>query len=139
VHEPRHRDAARRLAAQGQSSAAIARRLHLPQTTVYRWIVRQPPPDTCRPTPCPRCGVRSLCKAERHAYAYLLGQYLGDGHLVAMTRVPVLRIYACSDYPDVTDEVARAVVLVRGSTPARMRVAGSARVTKVQSYWKHWP
>ena len=72
-------------------------------------------------------------------YAYLLGQYLGDGHLVTSARVPVLRIYACTDYPTITDEIADAVLLVRGTAPARMRTAKSDRLCKIQSYWNHWP
>lgn len=73
------------------------------------------------------------------AYAYLLGQYLGDGHLVTRAKTPVLRIYACTDYPVILEQVRTAVAAVRGRTPGTVRRASSARVVSVQSYWMHWP
>ena len=75
----------------------------------------------------------------RAAYLYLLGQYLGDGHLVTSARVPTLRIYTCTDYLDILDEAVDAVVRVRGARPGLVGRASSARLAAVQSYWMHWP
>lgn len=73
------------------------------------------------------------------AYAYLLGQYLGDGHLVTRARVPVLRIFACTDHPRVRDEIVDAIDMVRGTVPGCVRASNSERMIKIQSYWMHWP
>jgi hypothetical protein len=73
------------------------------------------------------------------AYAYVLGQYLGDGHLVTRARVPVLRIYTCTDYPSITEETARAIAAVRGSKPGRVAKRATPRMVSLQSYWMHWP
>jgi len=48
------------------------------------------------------------------SYAYLLGQYLGDGHLVTSVPVPRLRI-ACADaYPNIAAAVDAAIHAVSG-------------------------
>ena len=73
------------------------------------------------------------------SYNYVLGQYLGDGHLITSSRVPVLRIYACTDYPAVTDEIIQCIRHVRGTTPGLVRRRNSARMMTVQSYWNRWP
>ena len=75
------------------------------------------------------------------AYSYLLGQYLGDGHLVTKARVPRaadLRLRRRT----------RAIVAEIGRRDPRRSAAGrQARVAAtgdtdcvtVQSYWMHWP
>jgi hypothetical protein len=73
------------------------------------------------------------------SYAYVLGQYLGDGHLVTSARVPVLRIYTCTDYPSVAAEVVDAITVVRGRRPGTVRGSNSRRLLTIQSYWTHWP
>ena len=75
----------------------------------------------------------------RRSYVYLLGQYLGDGHLVRSARVPVLRICTCTDYPAIVDEVRAAVLVVRGKPAGSVTRRNSARVLTIQSYWSHWP
>jgi hypothetical protein len=90
----------------------------------------------------PRCWVCDgafIDDDKSPHYVYLLGEYLGDGHLVARARVPVLRIYACTDYPAVMNEIETAIHVVRESVPGRVRRANSARLVGIQSYWKHWP
>ena len=84
------------------------------------------------------CDKTELPGPDRSAYLYTLGQYLGDGHLVTTARIPVLRIYACADYPEVLALVERAVRTVRGTPPGTVRSV-SPRMVAVQSYWKHWP
>jgi hypothetical protein len=50
-----------------------------------------------------------------------------------------LRIYTCTDYPAITEEVRAAVLAVRGRPPGALRRRNSARVLTIQSYWSHWP
>lgn len=83
---------------------------------------------------CPRCGDRTL---DHRAYAYLLGLYLGDGHL-AHHRRGVLRLtIACSnDWPGLMDAAADATAVVMpASSVGRIRRPGC---TMVNSYSKHW-
>jgi hypothetical protein len=139
MHDVRLRADARRLAAGGMSSWQVARELGLPQTTVHRWITQRTPVDAHPPPRCFACDGERPEKAAAAHHAYLLGQYLGDGHLVTRARIPVLRIYACADYPAITDEIAKSIEAVRGRRPGLHGTVNSRRVTKVQSYWNHWP
>jgi hypothetical protein len=51
-----------------------------------------------------------LCAADLASYAYLLGLYLGDGHIVKQRRgVYQLRISMDSRYPSITGETVRAM------------------------------
>ncbi|MDI1464798.1 hypothetical protein QEZ54_27890 [Catellatospora sp. KI3] len=69
-------------------------------------------------------------------YAYLLGSYLGDGHLVLKAKVPVLRVYCADAYPAIMAEVSDAMLAVLANSVQRI----SARnCTRIQSYSKHWP
>lgn len=85
--------------------------------------------------PCPRCHGRDL---DREAYAYLLGLYLGDGHIVAMRRgVHKLSIYQDQRYVGLLVECVSAMARVRsgGRPPHGLRRDGAV---EIYSYWKHW-
>ena len=123
----------------GERLVDLCRELGLPRSTAARWLAAWTPTDASPPTICFRCAKRPPEPLELAAYTYLLGQYLGDGHLVSSARVPVLRIYACTDYPDIVDEVERTIFVLRRSQPGRVRRASVVRMVTVQSYWTHWP
>jgi hypothetical protein len=95
--------------------------------------------DLDPPARCTRSDRSSFSSETARSYLYLLGQYLGDGHLVTTARVPVLRIYACTDYPEIVDEIREAIRVVRDVRPGLVRHAASDRLVGVQSYWNHWP
>ncbi|HEY7010898.1 MAG TPA: helix-turn-helix domain-containing protein [Jatrophihabitantaceae bacterium] len=135
VHDLALRERARALGRAGASPATVAARLGLPTTTVYRWLTSRTPTDRQPPPTCFVCNDRPPLPA----YAYLLGQYLGDGHLVTSARVPVLRIYACTDYPSVQAEISVAIGTVRGRPPGTVTIRSSSLVVAMQSYWTHWP
>jgi hypothetical protein len=86
---------------------------------------------------CPPCRDESWPATRRDCYVYLLGQYLGDGHLVRSARVPVLRIYTCTDDPAIADEVRSAVLAVRGKPPGMVRRRNSVRVLTSQPPEQH--
>lgn len=75
---------------------------------------------------------------RRRAYAYLLGQYLGDGYLAMHRRdVTRLRIVCGNDWPAVLDRVARSMEVVLpnnvvGYVPRQGCV-------EVGMYSKRWP
>lgn len=75
---------------------------------------------------------------RRRAYAYLLGQYLGDGY-VAMHRrnVTRLRIVCANDWPAVKDRVARSMqVLLPDNVVGYVPKQGCV---EVGMYSKRWP
>ena len=129
------RRAAIELATSGSSPASIGRQLNVSRSVVRVWLadpgraLERRPGDTCFAcdgSPCP----------EPASYAYLLGQYLGDGHLVTSSRVPRLRI-ACADaYPGIAKEVDAALAELSGHTPGTVKGVGCC---EHYAYWKHWP
>jgi hypothetical protein len=84
---------------------------------------------------CPRCHGRPL---DEPAYAYLLGLYLGDGHIAHGPRdVYVLAIACSDDWPGLMDAAQHALSAVMPtSSVCRVRQRGC---TMVKSYSKHWP
>jgi hypothetical protein len=90
-----------------------------------------------RPTPCPRCDGADLDEA---AYTLLLGWYLGDGHIVAARRgVYTLQIANDAKYPELSQEVAATMRLVKPTASPCLRGHATAAVTRIEVRWKHWP
>jgi hypothetical protein len=132
---PKHLvDEARRLYATGLTAADVARLMGLPWGTVAHWCRGdRRPPDVDR-TVCPRCTGATL---DHEQYAYLLGQYLGDGHITTGRRsVHCLSIFCADIYPDVRAEVASALsaVLPASKVSTVQRIGCAA----VKSYSTHW-
>lgn len=128
------RDEVLRLFAIGLTGYQISKQTGVPKSTVYHW--RDHPTKTPRTTTtCFRC-MPDAHTADESSYAYLLGQYLGDGHIVANTKHVVLAIYCCDDYPGVMDETERAM---RGVLP-RVSVHRAHKIgcTAVSSASMHW-
>lgn len=83
---------------------------------------------------CPRCTNRPL---DGRAYTFLLGVYLGDGHIVRTARgCFVLALFQDAKYAESILEWCEAVRTVKGGKVATRRMPGCV---VVQSYWKHWP
>lgn len=90
---------------------------------------------TERKVSCPRCHGRPL---DEPAYAYLLGLYLGDGHITRGRRnVFAVSISCCDDWPGL-------LAAARSAMAAVMPLSGVFCVkrqgcTEVKSTSKHWP
>lgn len=83
----------------------------------------------------PLCGDGQL---QPRAYAYLLGLYLGDGHISLHRRgVYHLRITLDARYGQIVAEAAQAMALVAHGRRIGLQPAPGCIV--VGSYWKHWP
>ena len=85
------------------------------------------------------CGAEDRAARESSAYAYLLGQYLGDGTIsLARRGVYKLRIFCCSDYPGI---IGRVIATARALVPGK--VSGyktpGVRLVVVTTHWKHMP
>jgi hypothetical protein len=128
-----------RLREQGLTQTEIAMQVGIGQTTVSRWLRRGEPAVLSSPVrrarspshDCPdRCHLRLGLPAM--PYAYLLGQYLGDGYIVLTERgVYRLIISCCATYPDIVRETRRAIGFVMpnnavGSRSRRVRSTSTA-------------
>ncbi len=83
-----------------------------------------------------RCPL--VQRVDERAYAYLLGQYLGDGHLARHRRdVYRLRITTSDAYPNIRSECEAAVLAVMPNN--KVGVATKIGCADVSSYSKHWP
>lgn len=85
---------------------------------------------------CFRCRTDLDNPTDPPAYAYLLGLYLGDGHLVTSDRVPVLRIYCADAWPNLIEACDVAMRAVLANKVQRIQKQGCVAV---QSTGTHWP
>jgi hypothetical protein len=132
-------DEAYRLWQEGVSGSEIGRRLGVPQRTVAHWVRawcghprRQGRGRTIEdPPPWP---------PDLRAYSYLLGLYLGDGHIAALrSSTYVLRLTLDAAYPRIA---AEALVAIRRLLPSRNPRVGRARekrMFRVECNSRWWP
>ncbi|MEU4369617.1 transcriptional regulator [Micromonospora chersina] len=128
---------ARALRARGHNIRSVARTLSLPYTTVWHWCVDRPQRAVVGTAArCFRCSPDDSNPTDPAAYAYLLGLYLGDGHLAVSPKVPVLRV-ACTDtYPGLVDACAAAMLATLALRVQRIQKKGCV---SVESSGTHWP
>ena len=91
---------------------------------------------------CPRCGAtpHDWAALPGSAYAYLLGAYLGDGHIARGARnVYCLRIYLDSRYPRIIHEVAEAMEAILPGKTAHRALHSTAALVEVNMWSKQWP
>lgn len=69
-------------------------------------------------------------------YGYLLGQYLGDGHIARSGRSIALRIYCCNDYPGIIAEVGAAMTAVSRASVSHTMKVGCVQVQSATIHWK---
>lgn len=139
MHPPHLRAHAMRLRAEGMAFREICRTMGLPRGTVAHWFYGERArrsAGAATTVHCPRCQPMPEPPADPAAYAYLLGLYLGDGHLVTSAKVPVLRIYCADAWPGLIEECERAMLAVLARSVHRVRKPGCVGV---QSYSPHWP
>ncbi|GAA4995379.1 helix-turn-helix domain-containing protein [Kitasatospora paranensis] len=137
---PTLREQAVRLLRDGVPNAAVARRLGVPVGTVSWWKHRDRAqrgelPGRRRST-CPHCHGDALDTA---AYGYLLGLYLGDGHIShpAQHRSPSLTISCDDRWPGIMDAAEQAVrAVLPNNAPCRVRRKGCH---DVKVYSTHLP
>jgi hypothetical protein len=129
---------AMRLIANGETFSYVSRSTGVSRSTIRCWA-NDPDAAFRRPLihaageACP--AIEKLPKRE---YAYLLGQYLGDGCISAMGPRGVfrLRIATCDAYPDIRQQTIDAMAAV---LPNKVGVIPSVGCSEVASYSKHWP
>lgn len=91
---------------------------------------------------CIRCSetAPTVPGLTLHAYAYLLGLYLGDGMISAHPRkVFRLRIFLDRSYPLIAWECEAAMSIVMPTSKASVYAHRADRVEEVNSFSQHWP
>jgi hypothetical protein len=103
----------------GLSDYEIARRTDIPRSTVLNWR-RGRLPRTPFEEGCPRCRgpEHDFSALPVPTYAYVLGQYLGDGSLFHTGKIGRgLRIASDAQYGGVIRECCDAIEAIRGRRP----------------------
>jgi hypothetical protein len=124
------------LIARGLNDCQIERATGISRRTICDW--RHAKGTERRESRCVVCvGRPEVLPAA--SYAYLLGAYLGDGHVVH-TRRGVYRLRIACDllHLNIAWWIALAIEDVCGRRAA-LQTRSRARVVDVSSYWKHWP
>jgi hypothetical protein len=125
-----------RLHAAGVPFSEIYRRLGLSRNTVAYWLYNRRARNTKIDNRCPRCDRPPRKIDDPPSYAYLLGQYLGDGHLLMTGRVPLLTVACDLRYPGLIHEVSFAMEAAGARTAGFQQRIGCIAV---RAHWMHWP
>lgn len=137
-HPSHIRTSAVSLLRDGADNHAVAAKLGVPKGTVGYWkhLDRKRHPDAypSKPEgPCPACYAYEIAEKP---YSYLLGLYLGDGHITHKHRQYTLSIYCTAAWSGLVDAAEEAMDLVLpGSRTYRRTRAGCV---VVQSFSAHW-
>lgn len=125
--------------AAGTSLNSIARSTGISRRTLSNWRAgRRPSPELCHWLPLVRPA--DVARDTPSEYAYLLGLYLGDGHLVEYQRnCWALRLAMDSAYPCLISSAQKAMIACRGGGKASTRCVPGSRCVIVTSYSKSWP
>ena len=130
-------DKALQLSALGLVDREVAQLTDVSIGAVQKWRtgLRRTAEKELKHAACPRCHGALL---EVRTYAYLLGLYLGDGHITRHKRGVFALSIACADaWPGL---ITAARDAMRGVMPSSS-VFGVQRIgmTEIKSYSKHWP
>ncbi|WP_274557196.1 helix-turn-helix domain-containing protein [Streptomyces spiramyceticus] len=135
-HNPSIREEALALMRRGVSNRAVAERLNVPRGTVGWWRHqdrRRRGEQFEHPTDCPRCTARPF---DHEAYSYLLGLYLGDGHIISKPRQHHLSIFCADTWPGLLSEAESAMRKVMPMPSVQQRQKQGC--VEVKSFTKHW-
>ncbi|MFZ3469570.1 helix-turn-helix domain-containing protein [Streptomyces sp. 4.24] len=135
-HNPAIREHAVVLLRRGMTNRAVAEHLSVPRGTVGWWLHedRKRRGETyTAPTDCPRCTGREL---DHGAYAYLLGLYLGDGHIISKRKQHHLSVFCDAAWTGLIDAAEEAMRLVMPLPSVSRRHRQGC--VEVKSYTHHW-
>ncbi|MFE4305770.1 helix-turn-helix domain-containing protein [Streptomyces sp. NPDC056517] len=135
-HNPSIREEALALLRRGLSNRTVAEQLNVPRGTVGWWLSEDRRRRGVRyqhPTDCPRCTGRTF---DAPAYAYLLGLYLGDGHITSKAKQHHLSIFCTASWPGLIDAAEDAMRRVMPMPSVRRRSRQGC--AEVKSFTKHW-
>jgi hypothetical protein len=128
------------LLASGLNAKEASHASGVPWRTIQKWrqagidelLARRRVTGSCAPGRCDRVGA-----VDRVTYAYLLGQYLGDGSIALVRRTHRFEVYSDMRYPGIIDEVQRSMRAVMPTSRATVRARTGC--VAISSYSNHWP
>jgi hypothetical protein len=129
------------LIAVGLNDCQIARVTGIPRCTVREWRHARRWEASAAEGSCACCGAAEHIFAELPPqYVYLLGMYLGDGHIVAC-RKGVYRLIVAMDgrYPRIMAECAEAIGAVVPGAPPYPQQQKNSRCVWLVKFSKQWP
>lgn len=133
------------LFSKGVNDSQIARATSVPRSTVRDWKRARSEGHCLARSSCPICAGDPTAIAES-AYAYLLGVYLGDGHIVRAQngRSYRLRIFLDLKYPGIIEETEKAIrEVMPGRAVNRLErhlpQYPNGGVMQLSAYSQHWP
>lgn len=102
------------LVAAGVNDCEVSRRTGIPRRTTLEWRhrrVRSGAPRRLPESACPIChhGAHDFEALLSTRYLYLLGMYLGDGHITTWGRTYRLRVFLDMKWPDILSETEGAM------------------------------
>ncbi|WP_405897258.1 helix-turn-helix domain-containing protein [Streptomyces sp. NBC_00727] len=121
----------------GARNADVARKLNVPAGTISYWKhmdrAKRGEPMRTRYHLCPRCDGG----LDQAAYSYLLGLYLGDGHIIQnkAMKTPSLSVFCAESWPGLMAECENAMrAVLSENSVCRVRRKGCR---EVKVYSKH--
>jgi hypothetical protein len=138
MHPRSDLDRALALAATGLTASEIGRRLAIPRRTVCDWLNgKVPAPRTPPPVLTP---ADLITPANGPDYCYVLGIYLGDGHVSPLPRgASRLRIALDSRYPGIIETTRACIQQVVPGHRVGVYPHSSWNMVTVSSYFRGWP
>lgn len=138
VHTLATIEEALRLVRAGTSLSEVARTTGASRSAIRSWVAHSGRPKRREPDVCLVCGEHTEA-IPRSPYAYLLGQYPGDGMLSAGPRgMYRLRIACATAWPGVRAECVAAVQVFRPRNVVSEYQRPTQQVVDVGGWWKHW-
>jgi hypothetical protein len=125
---------ARRLISAGMPDRDIARVLGVPRQTVRTWRGRGSPRHERRAVATPLWRPH-----DEAAYAYLLGLYLGDGHITHRARVCFLRLSLDLRYESILTEATAAIEATVATPVRRYKFDRESDAIVLQASHPAWP
>lgn len=131
-------DQVRSARAEGATYRQLAERFGVAKRTIGRWCTDA---DAAAGRAAPFLRPAQLLRPDSYsAYAYILGIYLGDGHLVRMPKdVFALRITFDCRYPAIISEAVSSLKMVMPKNRATVLPRSSSNAADVVCYSKAWP
>ncbi|MDQ1695778.1 MAG: hypothetical protein QOJ03_1131, partial [Frankiaceae bacterium] len=120
----------------GMTRRDVCRVLEVGYNSTYRWERRLEPLPSASSIRCFRCESDPV--PEPAAYLYLLGQYLGDGHIRKSGRSNCLSITCCTHYPGIMREVEETMRRVLPVSVFHRRRADGSACMNVEANTIHW-
>jgi hypothetical protein len=144
VHSPETVQRVLQLREQGLGARRISRLTGVSTRTVTDWLAGRLPRGGRVARGCPLCGgdEHAYDRLDPRAYSYLLGMYLGDGHIARHRRgVFRLRISLDRRYPTIVEECGEAIKLVVSGVRVNQqhRSGPWGEWVEVGAYSKSWP